>query len=78
MNEPIRAKEFLVIDVGSRPEVTVQESPYTAFLGGGYTEQELREWAHEQWGVPMDASLEDVAAGIMKGGWLLYRGVWEE
>jgi len=75
MNKTFRA--FLVIDKGTPPERGEDMRLYSTYRGGPYQEDSLRQWAHETFGTPLNATLNVVARDIYKGGWLLYKGIWQ-
>lgn len=63
MNE----RQFIVTD-----KVRLDYPTYVALSGVTYSEEHLREWAHDRWGTPKDATLDVIARDVKQGGWILF------
>lgn len=74
MSQPYRS--FLVVKTGTMGPLLADGNRHTAYQGGPYTEDSLREWAMETFGTDETATLEDIARAIKTDDWLLYEGIW--
>lgn len=72
MSKPYRS--FLV----AKHSKTARDSygQHTIYQGSLYREDDLRDWAISRFDSTEEATLEDIARDISKGGWLLYEGIW--
>ena len=63
-------RQFIVLD-----PVQLDNCMYRQFTGSTYSEHNLRLWAKDRWGTPLNAPLAQVARDIKKGGWELFEYV---
>lgn len=73
MSKPYRS--FLVVNTGT-PQYSDDHKLSLFFQGTRYREDDLREWAEEEFDITEEYTLEDIARDIREGGWLLYEGIW--
>ena len=61
---------FIIVEI-----TNLEDTRYRVNMGCTYTEEKLRAWAHETFGVDIDASLEIISSAIKPGGWLMFQYV---
>lgn len=51
---------------------------YRPLRGCSYTEEELRRWVNNTWGIPPKSSIPTMAKAASNGGWVIARIIEEE